>query len=60
MILKPLFGLGLSIRNSIVSSKIYYKRDDFNFEVVFSHFLMEQSLAHFAMVHTFYTFVCVS
>ena len=34
--------LNLSITNNIVSSKIYDKRDDFNFEIVIlTHFLME-------------------
>ena len=28
----PFFDLNLSITNGIVSSKIYYKQDDFNFE----------------------------
>ena len=39
--------LNLSITNGIVSSKIYDKRDDFNFEIVIiiSHFLMEMFLA---------------
>ena len=31
----PLLDLNLSITNDIVSSKIYDKRDDFNFEIVF-------------------------
>ena len=30
----PFWGLNLSITNGIVSSKIYVKRDDFNFETV--------------------------
>ena len=30
----PFFNLNLSITNGIVSSKIYDKRDDFNFEIV--------------------------
>ena len=30
----PLLDLNLSITNGIVSSKIYDKRDDFNFEIV--------------------------
>ena len=37
----PFLDLNLSITNGIVSSKIYDKRDDFNFEIVISHFLME-------------------
>ena len=31
----PFLDLNLSITNGIVSSKIYDKRDDFNFEIVF-------------------------
>ena len=30
----PLLDLNMSITNGIVSSKIYDKRDDFNFEIV--------------------------
>ena len=33
-ILKQLFRLNLSIHNDIVSTKIYDKRDDFNFDIV--------------------------
>ena len=43
--------LNLSITNDIVSSKIYGKRDDFNFES--SHFLMEMLLAILPMVFIF-------
>ena len=35
----PFLDLNLSITNGIVSSKIYYKRDDFNFEIVDFPFL---------------------
>ena len=35
----PYFDLNLSITNGIVSSKIYDKRDDFNFEIVNFPFL---------------------
>ena len=35
----PFLDLNLSITNGIVSSKIYDKRDDFNFEIVFFPFL---------------------
>ena len=35
----PFLDLNLSITNGIVSSKIYDKRDDFNFEIVNFHFL---------------------
>ena len=42
MILKPPFlDLDLSITNDIVSSKMYDKRDDFNFEIVNFPFLDE-------------------
>ena len=34
-----LFDLNMSITNGIVSSKIYDKRDDFNFEIVNFPFL---------------------
>ena len=37
----PLLDLNLSITNGIVSSKIYDKRDDFNFEIVNFPFLDE-------------------
>ena len=33
------FDLDLSITNGMVSTKIYYKRDDFNFEIVNFPFL---------------------
>ena len=47
----------LSILNGIVSSKIYDKRDDFNFEIV--KFLMEMFLSPFPMVYIFRSvFVC--
>ena len=35
----PFFDLNLSITNGIVSSKIYDKRNDFNFKIVFFPFL---------------------
>ena len=35
----PFLDLNLSTTNGIVSSKIYDKRDDFNFEIVNFHFL---------------------
>ena len=35
----PFLDLDLAITNGIVSSKIYYKRDDFNFEIVNFPFL---------------------
>ena len=35
----PFLGLNLSITNGIASSKIYDKRDDFNFEIVNFPFL---------------------
>ena len=49
----PFLDLNLSIKNGIVSSKIYDKRDDFNFEIVISHFLMEMFLALLPMVYIF-------
>ena len=49
----PFLDLNLSITNGIVSSKIYDKRDDFNFEIVISHFLMEMFLALLPMVYIF-------
>ena len=39
--------------NGIVSTKIYDKRDDFNFEIVIFHFLMDMFLAPLPMVYTF-------
>ena len=51
----PFLDLDLSITNDIVPSKIYDKRDDFNFAIViFVHFLMEMFLALLSMVYTFY------
>ena len=41
----PCLDLNLSITNGIVSSKMYDKRDDFNFEIVKFPFLMEMFLA---------------
>ena len=35
----PILDLNLSIKNGIVSSKIYDKRDDFNFDIVNFQFL---------------------
>ena len=35
----PLWNLHLSISNGFVSSKIYYKRDDFDFDIVIFPFL---------------------
>ena len=49
----PFLDLNLSITNGIVSSKIYDKRYDFNFEIVISHFLMEIFLALLPMVYIF-------
>ena len=39
----PFLDLDLSITNCIVSSKIYHKRDDFNFEIVIFPFLQSPS-----------------
>ena len=47
----PFLDLNLSITNGIVSSKLYDKRDDFNFEIV--NFLMEMFLALLPMVYIF-------
>ena len=50
----PFLDLNLSITNGIVSSKIYDKRDDFDFEIVnFPFFLMEMFLALLPMVYMF-------
>ena len=49
----PFLDLILSITNGIVSSKSYDKWDDFNSEIVISHFLMEMFLALFPMVYIF-------
>ena len=47
----PFLDLNLSITNGIVSSKIYDKRGDFNFEIV--NFLMEMFLDLLPMVYIF-------
>ena len=39
ILLAPCLDLNLSITNGIISSKIYDKRDDFNFEIVNFPFL---------------------
>ena len=49
----PFLDLDLSITNGIVSTKIYDKRDDFNFEIVNFPFLMEMFPAPLPMVYTF-------
>ena len=49
----PFLDLNLSITNGIVSSKVYDKRDDFNFEIVNSPFLTEVFLALLPMVYIF-------
>ena len=49
----PFLDLNLSITNGIVSSKIYDKGDDFNFEIVNFPFLMEMFLASLPMVYIF-------
>ena len=46
----PFFDLNLSITNGIVSSKIYDKRDHFNFEIVTFPFLDGDVLIRFARV----------
>ena len=50
-----LLDLNLSITNDIVSSKIYDKRDDFNFEIFFFDFLVEMFLATLPMVYIFHS-----
>ena len=47
--------LNLSITNGIVSSKIYDKLDDFNYEIVISHFLIEMFLAPLPMVYIYFS-----
>ena len=42
----PFLDLNLSITNGIVSSKIYYKRDVFNFEIVNFPFLEGRCFSH--------------
>ena len=49
----PFLDLNLSITKGIVSSKNYDKGDDFNFEIVNFHFLMEMFLAPLHMLYTF-------
>ena len=49
----PFLDLNLSITNGIVSSKIYDKRDDFNFEIVNFPFLDGMFLALLPMVYIF-------
>ena len=51
---KPTFELELVHHKDIVSSKIYDKRGDFNFEklLLISHFEMEMFLAPLPMVYT--------
>ena len=45
--------LNLSITNGIVSSKIYDKWDDFNFEIVIFHLLKDMFLALLPMVYIY-------
>ena len=49
----PFLDLNLSITNGIVSSNIYDKQDDFNFEIVNFPFLMEMFLPLLPMVYIF-------
>ena len=49
----PFLDLNLSITNGIASSKIYDKRDDFDFEIVNFPFLDGDFLAPFPMVYIF-------
>ena len=48
--------LDSSIINNMVSTKIYDKRDDFNFEIMIFHFLIGMSLAPLTMVYAFRNF----
>ena len=49
----PFLDLHLSIANGFASSKIYYKRDDFDFDIVNFPFLIVTFLAVILMVYTF-------
>ena len=51
----PFLDLNLSITNGIVSSKIYDKWDDFNFEIVNFPFLDGDVLALLPMVYIFFS-----
>ena len=51
----PFLDLNLPITNDIVSSKIYDKRDDFDFEIVNFYFLMEMFLSPLPMVFIFFS-----
>ena len=51
----PILDLNLSKTNGIVSSKIYDKRDDFNFEIVNFPFL--DGISHFALLPMVYIFL---
>ena len=54
LILKPrFFGLHLFISNDIVSTQIYDKRDDFDFEIVNFLFKMVMFLALYPMEFIF-------
>ena len=46
----------MSITNNIVSTKIYDKRDDFNFEIVNFPFLDGDTFVFLAPFHMVYTF----
>ena len=49
----PFLDLGLSITNGILSTKMYDKRDDYNFEIVNFHLLMEMFIAPLTIVYTY-------
>ena len=53
----PFLDLDLSITNGRVSTKLYDKQDDFNFEIADFHFLMEMFLAPLPMEYTFRNFL---
>ena len=56
LILKLRFlDLNLSITNGTVSSKIYDKRDDFDFEIVNFPYLYEDVQAPLPMVYIFFS-----
>ena len=56
----PFLDLHLSIANGFVSSKIYDKRYDFDFDIVKFRFWMVTFLAVLCMVYTFRSFLLVS
>ena len=51
----PFLDLHLSVANGFVSSKIYDKRDDFDFDIVYFLFWMVTFLVVLLMVYTFHS-----